>query len=441
MRNTFWIAALSALTLTFAPIARAAEKPLSRAEAVAIVYALDTVLLNNYVFPDKAKEIVSVLNAKVEQGGYDALASRDELARALTDDLIKVSGDLHFSVGQDRAWVESFRQKGLPGNAALARQRAYDDGAHTNFGFDGASRLPGNIGYLNLTYFADPTIAYDTAAAAMRMVENTDAVIIDLRYNNGGYLEMAQFISSYFFSSEKDQLLFDHYYFDDGKRIERGQWVLPGLPGKRMIDKPVYILTSSTSFSSAEWFSYTMKKLGRAKIIGARTSGGAHPVDRKPIDDDLFLQVPIGQIRDPIDHGDFESIGVQPDVEVPSIDALEVAKKLVLEELATRSDERKSDLNWLMPSLTAGVGPPAVPAEMLQAAVGKYEGRSIGLDRGRLYVIWRERFRVGLTPVTPDLFDVEGVTEFRYRLVSKAGKIIGLERVNRNGTTQMYKRL
>lgn len=186
---------------------------------------------------------------------------------------------------------------------------------------------------------------------------------------------------------------------------------------------------------------YTMKKLGRAKIIGARTSGGAHPVDRKPIDDDLFLQVPIGQIRDPIDHGDFESVGVQPDVEVPSIDALEVAKKLVLEELAMRSDERKSDLNWLMPSLAAGVGPPAVPAEIFQAAVGKYEGRTIGLDRGRLYVIWRERFRVGLTPVTPDLFDVEGVTECRYRLVSKAGKVVGLERVNRNGTTQMYKRL
>jgi hypothetical protein len=441
MRNIVLIALLTASTLTFAPLARAAERPLSRAEAVAIVHALDTVLLKNYVFPDKAKVIVSFLNAKVEQGGYDALASRDELARALTDDLIKVSGDLHFSVGQDRKWVASFRQRGLPGNAAVERQRAYYDGAQTNFGFDRVGRLPGNIGYLNLSYFADPTIAYDTAAAAMRMVENSDALIIDLRRNNGGYLEMAQFIASYFFSSEKDKLLFDYYYYDDGKRIERGQWVLPGLPGKRMIDKPVYILTSSTSFSSAEWFTYMMKKLGRAKVIGARTSGGAHPVDRKPIDDDFYLQVPIGQIRDPVDHGDFENVGVQPDVEVPSIDALEIAKKLALEELATRSNEKKSDLNWLLPSLTADVAPPAVPAETLQAAVGKYEGRTIGLDRGRLYVIWRERFRAGLTPVAPDLFDVEGVSEFRYRLVSKAGKVIGLERVNRDRTTHMYKRL
>ena len=422
MRNTVWIALVSVLTLTFSPTARAAEKPVSRTEAVAIVHALNTVLVKNYVFPDKANVIISSLNAKVERGGYDTLASRDELARALTDDLIKISGDLHFSVGQDQAWVASYRRKDLLGNSASDQKAAYDDGARTNFGFESVGRLSGNIGYLNLSYFADPSIAYDTAAAAMRMAENSDALIIDLRYNNGGYLEMAQFIASYFFPSDKDKLLFDYYYYDEGKRIDRGQWVLPGLPGKRMVDKPVYILTGSTSFSSAEWFTYTMKKLKRATIIGARTAGGAHPVDRKPINDDFYLQVPIGQIRDPVDHGDFESVGVQPDLEVPSIDALSIAQKLALEELAKRSDEKKNDLNWTLPSLMASIAPPAVAADTLRAAVGHYEGRMIGLDRGRLYIIWRERFRASLTPVAPDLFDVEGVSDFRYRLVFKTGK-------------------
>ena len=442
MRSLARIALIFAFTLTFGPIARAGEKPISHAKAVAVVHALETVLLKNYVFPDKANAIVTFLNAKVERGGYDALASGDELARVLTDDLIKISGDLHFSVGQDQAWVASFRRKELLGNSASDRKLAYDEGARTNFGFEGVGRLTGNIGYLKLSYFSDPSIAYDTAAAAMRMVENSDAVIIDLRYNNGGYLEMAQFIASYLFPSDKDKLLFDYYYYyDDGKRIDRGQWVLPGLPGKRMVDTPVYILTGSTSFSSAEWFTYTMKKLGRARIIGARTAGGAHPVDRKPIDDYFYLQVPIGQIRDPIDHGDFEGVGVQPDLDMPSIDALPFAHRLALEDLAKRSDEKKNDLNWALPSLTAGIARPAVAAGTLQAAVGSYEGRTIGLDHGRLYIIWRERFRASLTPVAPDLFDVEGVSDFRYRLVMKAGKIIGLERVNRDRTTHMYKRL
>lgn len=454
MRSTVWITLASVSTLAFGTVAQAEEtraartevakiieKPISRAEAVEFIHALENVLLKNYVFPDKAKAIAAFLDAKVERGGYDALTSRKDLARVLTDDLIKVSGDLHFSVGQDRDWVTAYRQKGLPGNAALERQRAYDDGARTNFGFESAGRLSGNIGYINLSYFADPAIAYDTVAAAMRMVENSDALIIDLRYNNGGYLEMAQFIASYFFPSDKDKILFDYYYYDDGKRIERGQWVLPGLPGKRMVEKPVYILTGSMSFSSAEWFTYMMKKHGRAKVIGARTAGGAHPVDRKPIDDEFFLQVPIGQIRDPIDHGDFEGVGVEPDLEVPSIDALSSAHKLALEDLAKGDAEKKEYLDWAMPSLLAEGNPLVIAPQILKAAAGQYEGRTLVLDGGHLRYIWRERFTAMLTPVGPDLFDMEGVSDFRLRLIFKGEKVTGLERVNRDGTTQVYKRL
>jgi hypothetical protein len=337
--------------------------------------------------------------------------------------------------------VANYRRKDSPDGAAAERLRQNAEGAKTNFGFDGVSRLDGNVGYINLAYFADPTIAYDTVAAAMRMVENSDALIIDLRYNNGGYLEMAQFIASYFFAGDKDKLLFDYYYYDDGKRVDRGQWVLPALPGKRMVDKPLYILTGSTSFSAAEWFTYTMKKLGRATVIGARTAGGAHPVDRKPIDSDFYLQVPIGQIRDPVDLKDFEGIGVQPDVEVPSIHALAVAQKLAFEGLAQKNPAKREDLDWALPSLTARSDPLVVTSTMIKAAVGRYEGRMIGLENGRLYYMWRDRFRAALTPIAPGLFDIEGVADFRYRLVSKGGRTTGLERVNRDGSTYLYKRL
>lgn len=439
MRRMGWLAIACAWFLTGS--AFGAERSLSHAQIMAIVEALDASLIKNYVFPEKAKAIVSVVHAKAARGEYDTHNDENDLARALTDDLIKVSGDLHFSVGVEPKWVAEYRQKDLPGNAEAKRQRDIKDGARTNFGFDGAGRLSGNVGYLNLSYFADPSIAYDTAAAAMRMVENSDAMIIDLRYNNGGYREMAQFIASYFFAPDKDRLLFDYYYYEDGKRVDRGQWVLPALPGKRMVDKPVYILTGSTSFSSAEWFTYVMKKLGRAKIIGTRTAGGAHPVDRKPIGDDFYLQVPIGQIRDPVDGQDFEGVGVLPDVDVPSIDALAIAHQLALEDLSKLSDRKRDELAWTLPSVRAQIDPPNVPPAMLQAAVGRYEGRLIGIDRGRLYYVWRDRFRAALVPVAPGLFDIEGVQDFRYRLVTKAGRTVGLERVNRDGTTHVYRRL
>ncbi|CAM2744050.1 S41 family peptidase [Janthinobacterium lividum] len=433
--------ALSALSIVCASGAFAEVPGISRDEKGAIIASLDSTLNANYPFPDIARKITPVLQERLKKGDYDAATTKAAFASKLTDDLLKVSGDLHFFVGADAKWIAEFKAKANPALKAKIRKEELSTLEESNFGFDEVARLKGNIGYIRFSYFADPELAYDTAASAMRFVGNTDAVIIDLRYNNGGHLEMAQFLASYFFSSEKDQLLFDYYYNEDGKRIQRGQWVLPGLPGKRMVDKPVYILTGSTSFSSAEWFSYAMKKLGRATLIGERTAGGAHPVARKPLNDDFFLQVPIGQIQDPVDHGDFEGAGVQPDIPSPSIRALPLAHKLALENLAKTDDARRTELAWLLPSLTAAIERPHVDAGMLAKAAGKYEGRQIILDNGTLYYIWRDRFRVALEPIGPNLFAVEGVSDFRYRLDVSRGKVTALERVNMDGSIQRYKRL
>ncbi len=442
MRSRFVLLTIvSALSLLWATAAVAGPTDMSANEKAAVVASLNSSLKDNYVFPDMARKIAPMLQDHLKGGDYDTATTQEAFASRLTNDLIKISGDYHFFVGVDPKWIADFRAKADPARKAGLRQEESKRLEQTNFGFDEVSRLNGNIGYIRLSYFADPELAYETAAAAMRFVGNTDAVVIDLRYNNGGYLEMAQFIASYFFSSEKDQLLFDYNYNEDGKRIERGQWVIPGLPGKRMVDKPVYILTGSTSFSSAEWFSYAMKKLGRATLIGERTSGGAHPVARKPINDTFFVQVPIGQIRDPVDHGDFEGVGVQPDVPSPSIQALALAHKLALDNLARTDDGRRTELVWQLPMLTAAIQRPRVDAGLLQKAAGRYVGRSLVLSDGNLYYLWRERFRVALEAIGPNLFAVEGVSDFRYRLNIRGGEVISLERVNKDGSIQRYKRL
>src|SRR4029079_3846467 len=45
---------------------------------------------------------------------------------------------------------------------------------------------------------------------------------------------------------------------------------------------PVYVLTSKYTFSGGEDFAYSVQALGRAKIVGEVTGGGAHPTG--PID-------------------------------------------------------------------------------------------------------------------------------------------------------------
>ena len=438
MKNKRLTVLLTATTAWLASVAATDEAPLTAADKRAVVEQLNQTLEANYVFPDKAKTIAATLRRHLDAGDYDAATDRHKLASELTDDLVEASKDLHFAVGVDPAWVADYAARQDPARVAALRESDRQGEARQNFGFAGLRYLDGNIAYVDLTHFADPELAYDAAAAAMRFIENGDAVIYDMRYNNGGHLEMAQLLASQLFRGDKDQELFDYDYNLDGRRVERGQWVLPALPAKRLTGKPVYVLTGSTSFSAAEWFAYTLKKLGRATLVGERTAGGAHPVDRKPVGTDFFLQVPIGQIRDPIDRGDFEGQGVTPDHPVASADALAVAHRLALADLAKADPAKRAEADWLAPELAAR---PQLSPAALKALAGRYEGRRIDLVDGKLLYTWRERFRLTLEPLGGDLLAIEGVRDFRFRIARKGGKVVALERINRDGTTQTYARL
>lgn len=433
--------ALLAATVWLVSVAAADEAPLTSADKRKVVEQLGETLGANYVFADKVKGIVAALRARLESGKYDVASDKQALARALSEDLVTASGDLHFFVGVDPTFAADFAARKDPVRAAALREQDRREAARVNFGFADLRRLEGNIAYVSLSHFADPELGYDAAAAAMRFIENSDAVIYDLRYNNGGHLEMAQLLASQLFRGDKDQALFDYYYNEDGRRIERGQWVLPALPAGRLTGKPVYVLTGSTSFSAAEWFAYSLRKLGRATLVGERTAGGAHPVDRKPVGTDFFVQVPIGQIRDPVDHGDFEGKGATPDHAVASADALPLAHRLALADLARADPARQAEADWLAPVLAVRAQPvQLLPADLKQLA-GRYEGRRIELVGGKPSYVWRERFRLALEPLGRDLFAIEGIGDFRLRLVRKGRKITALERINRDGTTQSYARL
>ena len=55
-----------------------------------------------------------------------------------------------------------------------------------NHGFGKVERLRGNIGYLEFFNFMDEEPGAETVAAPMNFVNNTDALINDMRSNGGG---------------------------------------------------------------------------------------------------------------------------------------------------------------------------------------------------------------------------------------------------------------
>jgi C-terminal processing protease CtpA/Prc len=197
-----------------------------------------------------------------------------------------------------------------------------------NCGFVKVEQLDGNVGYVKFNGFFDVGACGATASAAMSFVAGSRALIVDLRDNGGGSPAMVAYISSYLFSARTH--LNDLWTRHSGETEEF--WTRDDIPGRRFGgEKPVYVLTSARTFSGAEEFSYNLKSLGRATIIGETTGGGAHPVSGHRIDEHFMIGVPFARAVNPITRTNWEGVGVAPDVKVPAADALAAALKLARE--------------------------------------------------------------------------------------------------------------
>ncbi len=282
-----------------------------------------------YVSPELAKKMEDSLRARQKKGEYDAVNDGDAFAKKLTDDLREVSHDKHLMVDFSPAKMPE-RHEGPPDAAAIAEYRKQME--KMNCGFDKVEILSGNVGYVKFDMFADPDICGPTVVAAMNFVANVDAIIFDLRENGGGDPKMVALISTYLFS-EPTHL---NDLWERKGDITSQYWTLPYVPGKRLDGKPAYVLTSKQTFSGGEEFTYNLKNLKRATIIGETTGGGAHPVSGHRIDDHFMIGVPFAKAVNPISKTNWEGTGVEPDVKVPAAEALTTAQKLAAEKLASK---------------------------------------------------------------------------------------------------------
>jgi len=262
---------------------------------------------------EEGARIARALERNRRSRKYAAIAGGRALAAKLTEDLRAISGDPHFLVDY------FVRPRPFPMPAEGGDAASKQDFSLVNYGVRSAERLDGNIGYLRIDRFAPADEAGPVLRAAIAMLSATEALIIDLRYNGGGYGDSTALLAGLLLA--EPSRMSDIVARDGVKQI----WTPVGLSGR--YSRPVYILTSARTFSAAEGFAYSLKALGRARIVGERTRGGANPVARTLLSQRFWAMVPVAQARNPVTGGNWQGTGVVPDVETPADEALAAAQR------------------------------------------------------------------------------------------------------------------
>jgi hypothetical protein len=325
-----FLTAAGALQLT------AEEQKLDAKKKTGIINKVAAALNDHYVFPDAAKKMETHLRKQLKKGAYKQITDPVELAEVLTKDLRDICHDLHLRV---RYYPDPPRQRSpKPEDLERRLRQAKFD----NFAFREVKRLTGNIGYLKLDNFLPAEYGGDIAVGAMNFLANTYALIIDLRENTGGSPSMIQLISSYFF---KDSVHLNSFYIREGNKT-RQFWTPEHVEGPRMTDVDIYVLTSKRTFSAAEEFTYNLKNMERATIVGETTGGGAHPVKFHYLEDVKFgMGIPYGRAVNPITNTNWEGTGIKPHVEVPKEQAFDKAYDMALKKLSEKADDEKK--KWI----------------------------------------------------------------------------------------------
>jgi tetratricopeptide (TPR) repeat protein len=308
--------------------------PVNAARREAIVTRITELLEQKYLLPDVGKKCGEHISQRLASGAYDRITDQKAFAKQLTTDLRGVSHDQHINV-----WTHAAERRAQQGvDLEVVRRESQERSRAGNFGFKKIEVRDGNVGYVDLREFSEDRDGFPTAVAAMNFLANADAIIVDLRNNNGGAETMVEVLSSYFLRRPTHLSSIDNRL--SGSVTQ--SWSVPYVPGPSLADVPLFILTAGSTFSAGEAFAYNMKSLQRATIVGETTRGGAHAVEFFTVTQTTSISIPFATNLNALTGGNWEGVGVQPHVKCDAGDALEVAYEKAKEAAEKRRTYRRS---------------------------------------------------------------------------------------------------
>lgn len=296
------------------------------------VTTVGEMIAREYLSAEIGERLKARLQEAATAGAYDTATDPAALAAILTADLATLAHDKHLAVLVSRPAPQS------PDTRAPAPSRR-DAARRDNGGVRRIEILTGNVGYLDLRSFWRPDESDREIAAAMQVLANADALIVDMRENGGGSPETVAHLMSYLIDGTGLPL------FEIVPRTGTTVRYATREVAARDSRRPVYVLTSSRTFSAGEGLAFLLQERRRAEVIGEATAGAANPGRPYPVNTTFEVVIPNGSVRSVPGGRNWEGTGVQPDVPAPAADAPRTAHERALRQLlrdaATAADRAR----------------------------------------------------------------------------------------------------
>lgn len=402
------------------------DESIKKIDQPELIEGIGKLLNERYLFVDSAEKIHHFLSAQHADGAYENVETARQLGTRITDDLRANFHDRHLRVMYAPRLVNVLNE-GTP-SEPTEEEIEYElkTELYKNFQLPQLNVLPGNIGYLRIDTFLPPRYARgygEKMAACFEFVGDTDALIIDLRENPGGYADGSSFFLSYLLPPNK-HIISETSRIPNGGLEELQGYTPDTVRARGYLEKPLYVLTSTRTASAAEAVTHILKYSNRATIIGESTYGAGYLGDDFPINDKYIMRVSYASAKYPDAPSNWEGIGVQPDVNASYGDALTVARALAAQDLLSLEKEKSKkeqdemvlkNLEWEDKRLSNMKNPTNLSQAELEQYKGSYEDRRVVLEGSTLYYFRTnpDRPKRKLTPVGKDEFLVEGLESYR----------------------------
>lgn len=318
------------------PAPEAANRSFDQAKAQEVVRELAKQLEDNFVFPEAGEAYAAMLRSNLEAGAYNGFTDAKAFADKVTDDLQAVHKDGHL------------RLHVVPEDVRSGPERERRGPPETLNAISKSGWLADGVAYVRFEGF--PGTEATMAALEQFIADHKDAetLIIDARGHRGGGLSEMDMLFPQLYAEPTVLVGMDTRVAVDERQgspmedavlrkvagpdgvVRREHYVNPAARQSGLATAKVYLLTSNRTASAGEHLSLSLKRTGRATLIGETTRGAGHYGGMVPLDEDFTFAafIPVGRTFDPDTNEGWEGTGVKPHIEVPADKALDEALRL-----------------------------------------------------------------------------------------------------------------